>query len=146
MSNELSTTPRERIDYLPTMREIIMAREFPDEEMCVQMIMRKTWGREPKCTYDGCNGRLGLGRKTKGSWYVMCSSNPRHATSPFTGTLYASTATSILKWFEAVDIIYRTDNRVDNTTLAKKLGVTYTTAQVMRKKIIIALSIRYLTK
>lgn len=111
-------------DCLPTMKEIIMARKYQDEEMCIQIIVQKIWGREPMCPRCGKHPlRL---YNNKGHRYMACTQVTRCFTaSPYQGTMYHGSFLSKLKWFEAIDLVYKTNGAITPPMLARKLEITH---------------------
>jgi transposase-like protein len=125
------------------MRQILLAKAYEDEQMCVQFIIENKWGSPPKC--EQCGSKL----------YVYYKGETRYTTSDRVhcakcnkawaarqGTIFTLSTLPLLDWFKAIDLVYRSNGGITVKNMQRILGLnTKLTAQNMKQKILLALAI-----
>lgn len=104
---------------------------FPDDDACLEHIMRVRYGRRflcPKCTRDAA-----FYKRAKRPAYSceFCG----HDINPMAGTPFARTRTPLQKWFYALYLFSTTRHGVPAKELQRQISVTYKTAWRMAHEI-----------
>lgn len=105
-------------------------RQYPDEEACLQAMLKARYGKLKKCPV--CNKPSKLypvtGRK---AWVYSCG----HQVNPLGGTIFAKSRTPLRSWFLVVYLMATSRNGVSAKEVERHLDVTYKTAWRMCKQI-----------
>lgn len=98
-------------------------KRFPDDEACLDHLMKLRFGDDfgcPKC------GEIGKFRKLAKQPCYTC--NCGHHVHPMQGTIFQDTHTPLAKWFYAMYLFTTTRHGVPAKELQRQLGVSYPTA------------------
>lgn len=98
-------------------------KRFPDDEACLDHLMKQRFGTDfgcPKC------GEIGKFRKLAKHPAYTC--NCGHHIHPMHGTIFQDTHTPLAKWFYAMYLFTTTRHGVPAKELQRQLGVSYPTA------------------
>lgn len=105
-------------------------REFPDDDVCLEHLMKIRYGLTLKC--PKCEVRSTFHRVKKRKTYeCQCG----HQISPMAGTPFERSSTSLQKWFYAVYLFTTSRHGVPAKELERQLSVTYKTAWRMGHEI-----------
>lgn len=118
------------------MSEKMSVREFfarfPDDDTCLDHIMKVRYGLRHKCASCGVNATFH--RLKQRSRCYSCS-NCGHHVYPTADTIFKDTRTPLQLWFYAIFLFVTTRHGVSGKELERTLGVTYKTAWRMGHKI-----------
>ena len=106
-------------------------KQFPDDNTCLNFLMRKHYGDTldcPKCHKHGKFHRIKRHPAYKCAW---CG----YEIYPMIGTIFAGSHTPLQKWFYAIYLFTTTRHGVPALELQRQLGVSYPTALRMAHKI-----------
>jgi len=106
-------------------------KQFPDDETCLDHIMRTRYGMEcdcPKCNKPSRFSRVSSQRAYACQW---CG----HHLYPCVGTPFESSRTSLQLWFYAIYLFTQTRSGVSAKELERQLGITYKCAWRMGHEI-----------
>ena len=106
-------------------------KQFPDNETCLDHVMRTRYGMEgecPKCNKDSRFSRVSSQRAYACQW---CG----HHLYPCVGTPFEASRTSLQLWFYAIYLFTQTRSGVSAKELERQLGVTYKCAWRMGHEI-----------
>ncbi|MEX1181488.1 MAG: IS1595 family transposase, partial [Cucumibacter sp.] len=106
----------------PTIREL-MAR-FPDEETCLEYMMRVSYGARFDCPKCGKNALYYRVKKRRAYECEHCG----HQVYPTAGTPFDHTRTSLRDWFTVMFLFTTSRNGVAAKEVQRQIGVTYKTA------------------
>lgn len=98
-------------------------KRFPDDEACLDHLMKVRFGENfacPKC------GEIGKFRKLSKHPAYTC--NCGHHIHPMQGTIFNDSHTALAKWFYAMYLFTTTRHGVPAKELQRQLGVSYPTA------------------
>ncbi|WP_439568674.1 IS1595 family transposase [Sphingopyxis sp.] len=106
----------------PTLRQF--QAQFPNEESCLEHIMRQRFGDRHECA--GCGKSAHYYRVSTRRAYVCeyCG----HQVYPTAGTPFDRTRTSLRDWFTVMFMFTTTRNGVAAKAVERQIGVTYKTA------------------
>jgi transposase-like protein len=99
-------------------------RRFPDDDTCLDHLMKARYGETPACPRCGREGRFARLRKLPAYACPWCG----HHIHPMQGTPFARTRTPLQKWFYAMYLFTTTRDGVAAKEIQRQLGVTYKTA------------------
>lgn len=99
-------------------------RRFPDDDACLDHLMRVRYGKTLECPKCGKEGRFARLRKLPAYACPWCG----HHIHPMQGTPFERTRTPLQKWFYAMYLFTTTRNGVAAKELQRQIGVTYKTA------------------
>ena len=105
-------------------------KRFPDDDACLDHLMKVRYGDEvdcPKC------GEIGKFRRLRKMPAYTC--NCGHHIHPMVGTPFARSHSSLQKWFYAMYMFTTSRHGVAAKELQRQLGVTYKTAWRMGHEI-----------
>lgn len=105
-------------------------KDFPDDNACLEHILKEHLGATPKC--PKC-GNKGLRKVVKRKAY-SCS-RCAHQIYPLSGTIFYKSATPLKDWFHAMYLMAGSKNGVAAKELQGQLGCTYKTAWRMMHQI-----------
>lgn len=104
-----------------------LSRAFPDEKSCIAYLEERRWKGKVVSPYDSTSKVYNFGNGK-----YRCA-NTKKFFNVKTGTIFEGTKLSLLKWFEAIWILYSHKKGISSTILAKEIGVTQSTAwRIMR--------------
>ena len=107
-------------------------RQFPDDEACLQKIMKVRFGgTEIDCPKCGEHGRFY--RMTRERAFVC--QHCKYQLHPTVGTIFERSRTPLHKWFYAMFLFTTSRHGVSAKELQRQLGVTYKTAWRMAHEI-----------
>jgi len=106
-------------------------RRFPDDDSCLDHLMKVRYGETLECPKCGKEGRFARLRKMPAYACAWCG----HHIHPMQGTPFGRTRTPLQKWFYAMYLFTTTRNGVAAKELQRQLGVTYKTAWRMGHEI-----------
>ncbi len=113
----------------PTVHEFF--QRFPDDDTCLDHLMRVRYGESLDCPGCGCHGKFHRLHKRPVYSCQWC----RYQISPMEGTLFERTHTPLTKWFYALYLFTTSRHGVPAKELQRQLGVTYKTAWRMGHQI-----------
>lgn len=97
---------------------------FPNDEACLEHLMRVRYGEFQTCPKCGKEGRFARLAKVPAYSCPWCG----HHIHPMAGTPFERSSTPLQKWFYAMYLFTTTRNGVAAKELQRQLGVTYKTA------------------
>lgn len=106
-------------------------RRFPDDDTCLDHLMKVRYGETLECPKCGKEGRFARLRKLPAYACPWCG----HHIHPMQGTPFERARTPLQKWFYAMYLFTTTRNGVAAKELQRQLGVTYKTAWRMGHEI-----------
>ncbi|MBU2519197.1 MAG: IS1595 family transposase [Proteobacteria bacterium] len=106
-------------------------KQFPDDEACLDYLMKKRYGESLDCPKCGKHGRFTRIQQTLAYSCQWCG----HHIHPMVGTPFHRSHTSLQKWFYAIYLFCTTRHGVPAKELERQLGVSYPTAFRMAHKI-----------
>lgn len=106
----------------PTLREF-QAR-FPDEDSCLEHLMRVRYGQKHACAKCGREARYYRVKARRSYECEFCG----HQVYPTAGTPFEKTRTSLRDWFYVMFLFTTTRNGVAAKRVQREIGVTYKTA------------------
>lgn len=96
-------------------------KEFPDDESCLNHLMKLRFGDSLDCPKCGKHGKFSKITKQPAYQCAWCG----HHIHPMVGTPFAKSRTSLQKWFYAMYLFTTTRSGVSAKELQRQLGVTY---------------------
>ncbi len=99
-------------------------RRFPDDNSCLDHLMKVRYGETLECPKCGKEGRFARLKKLPAYSCPWCG----HHIHPMQGTPFERSRTPLQKWFYAMYLFTTTRNGVAAKELQRQLGVTYKTA------------------
>ena len=96
-------------------------QEYPNDDACLDMIMRLRFGSNPTCNECGRETKY---HRITGRRQYACQFCGAHV-SPCAGTIFEKSSTSLHKWFYAMYLFSTTRHGVPAKELERQLGVTY---------------------
>lgn len=99
-------------------------RRFPDDDACLDHLMKIRHGEVLKCPKCGKGGRFARLRKHPAYSCPWCG----HHIHPMQGTPFERSSTPLQKWFYAIYLFTTSRHGVPAKELQRQLGVTYKTA------------------
>lgn len=106
-------------------------QRFPDDETCLDHVMKIRFGDKPEC--PKCN-RVGKFNRLRSERAYACSFCGHHI-HPMVGTPFHRTHTPLQKWFYAMYLFTTTRHGVSAKELQRQLSVSYETAWRMGHEI-----------
>jgi transposase-like protein len=97
---------------------------FPDDNACLDRLMKVRYGKLQTCPKCGKHGRFARLSKALAYSCPWCG----HHIHPMVGTPFERSSTPLQKWFYAMYMFTTTRNGVAAKELQRQLGVTYKTA------------------
>lgn len=97
---------------------------FPDDDACLDHLMKVRYGESQTCAKCGKTGRFARLAKLPAYSCPWCG----HHIHPMQGTPFERSHTALQKWFYAMYLFTTTRNGVAAKELQRQLGVTYKTA------------------
>jgi transposase-like protein len=99
-------------------------QRFPDDQACLDHLMKVRYGEFQTCPKCGKEGRFARLSKQPAYSCPWCG----HHIHPMVGTPFERSSTPLQKWFYAMYLFTTTRNGVAAKELQRQLGVTYKTA------------------
>ena len=115
------------------MSALKLARKFRSEQECLDFLIRKRWGSEPKCAYCG-SSKVSVHTEANRTSRLQCSSC-RKSFSVLVGTIFEASKLSLIKWFSAIAIMIEAKKGISAMQLSRHLDVNYRTAWSISHKI-----------
>ena len=104
---------------------------FPDDDTCLDHLMKTRYGEVIECPKCGKEGRFARLRKQLAYSCPWCG----HHIHPMVGTPFHKSHTPLTKWFYAMYLFTTSRHGVPAKELQRQLGVTYKTAWRMGHEI-----------
>ena len=114
---------------VPTIQQFF--EQFPDDDTCLDYLMRLRYGEVLECPKCRKNGRFTRLKKLPAYACQWCG----HHIHPMVGTPFHKSHTPLQKWFYAMYLFTTTRHGVPAKELQRQLGVSYPTAFRMAHKI-----------
>ena len=114
---------------VPTVYDFM--KRFPDDDACLEHVMRLRYGETFDCPSCGRNGRYSRIKKRPVYQCSYCS----HQISPKVGTPFQKSRTPLQKWFYAIFLFTTTRHGVSAKEIQRQIGVTYKAAWRMGHEI-----------
>ena len=99
-------------------------KQFPNDDVCLEYLMRKRYGEELDCPKCGKHGKFHKVRKHPIYGCAWCG----YHIHPMVGTIFENSHTPLHKWFYALYLFTTTRHGVPAKELQRQLGVAYPTA------------------
>lgn len=125
------------MDYFPTVKDLTLVQQYPDELLCLEILAKKKYGSPPICPRCEEKKRLYY---ISGTTRWQCGGS-KHSCYPMAGTIFHKSTVPLTSWFKAIDLIYKSLGAVPAIEIQRQIGVTYKTAWRMKDKICEYLSI-----
>ena len=122
--------PRNKVQFQKGLSEPDFGRLYGDEERCREQLIAWRWPQGFVCPQCG-GSRHSL---VKSRNLFQCSTC-RRQTSITAGTIFASTKLPLTIWFRAIYHMTQTKQGISSIELARRLGVTQTTAWKIKHKL-----------
>ncbi len=106
----------------PTLRQFLS--QFPNEETCLEHLMRVRYGDRHDCDKCGRNAHFYRVKARRSFACEYCG----HQVFPTSGTPFDRTRTPLRDWFHVMFLFCTTRNGVAAKEVERQLGVTYKTA------------------
>ena len=110
-----------------------IARRFPTQQACIQLLERVRWQGAPACPL--CNG---FDVERKGENALIGRWNCHNCLSSFkvtSGTIFQNSKIALPKWFAAIAILLNAKKSVSSCQLARDLDLNQKTAWYMAMRI-----------
>ncbi len=121
---------RNRVQFQKGLSEPEFDRLYGSEEQCRAIVIASRWPDGFVCPC--CGGAQHSLVKSRDLY--QCSAC-RRQTSPIAGTIFASTKLPLRTWFRAIYHMTQTKQGISSIELARRLGVTQTTAWKIKHKL-----------
>ena len=122
--------PRNKIQFQKGLSERQFRSEYGTEEQCRAALFAWRWPKSFVC--PRCGGMRCCEVKTRR--LIQCTTC-RHQVSLTAGTIFHSTKLPLLVWFQAIYLVTQTKKGISSIELARRLGVTQTTAWKVQQKL-----------
>lgn len=99
-------------------------KRFPDDDACLEHLMRVRYGDTQTCDKCGKHGKFARLKKMPAYACPWCG----HHIHPMVGTPFLRTRTPLQKWYYVMFMFTTTRNGVAAKEIQRQLGVTYKTA------------------
>lgn len=106
----------------PTIRSLM--KRFPDDNACLEHIMRTRYGKRFTCAGCGADANYSRVKKRRAYQCEHCG----HQVYPTAGTPFENTRTPLTDWFFVMFMFTTSRNGVAAKKVERELGVTYKTA------------------
>jgi len=121
---------RKAVQFQKGLSEAAFEELYGTEEKCRAVVFAWRWPGGFEC--PACGGHTHSQVKTRGLY--QCSAC-RHQTSLIAGTLFAATKVPLRTWFRAMYHLTQSKQGISSIELARRLGVTQTTAWTTKHKL-----------
>jgi transposase-like protein len=121
---------RNVVQFQKGLSEPAFDRQYGIEEQCRAVVIALRWPDGFCC--PACGGREHSMVKTRDLFQCTAC---RRQTSPIAGTIFASTKLALRTWFRAVYHLTQTKQGISSIELGRRLGVTQTTAWVVKHEL-----------
>lgn len=121
---------RNRVQFQKGLSEAAFDELYGTEELCRAAVFRWRWPKGFVC--PGCGGGDHCELKRRGLFQCTAC---RHQTSLIAGTIFASTKLPLRTWFRAMYHLTQSKGGISSIELARRLGVTQTTAWKIKHKL-----------
>lgn len=109
-----------------------MQKDFPTDDVCLQFIFDKRYGKLKACPKCGVDGAKFYRVKSRPSF--VCR-DCKGQIFPLKGTIFEKSTTPLTDWFHAIYEFSVSKNGISAKELERKVGVSYKTAHRMEKQI-----------
>jgi transposase len=116
----------------PTAKEF--DKRFPDDDACLEHMMRVRYGERVHCQSPKCAGREARYYRIKGRRAYECERCAAQV-YPTAGTPFHGSRTSLREWFRVMFMFIASRNGVSAKEIQRTIGVTYKTAWRMGHEI-----------
>ena len=123
---------RNKVQFQKGMSEAQFEAAYGTEALCHQALVRWRWPEGFLC--PGCEGRKHCIVKRGARILYQCNAC-RKQTSVTAGTIFASSKLSLRLWFKAIYLLTQSKKGLSSLELARRLGVTQTTAWTLKHKL-----------
>ena len=106
-------------------------KQFPDDNVCLDFLMKKRHGDTLDCPKCGKHGKFYRIKRHPAYECAWCG----HAIHPMAGTIFTDSHTPLQKWFYALYLFTTTRHGVPAKEIQRQLGVSYPTALRITHKI-----------
>ncbi|HXI87409.1 MAG TPA: IS1595 family transposase [Parvularculaceae bacterium] len=113
----------------PTYQDFL--REFPDDDACLEHLMRVRYGDRHECVGCGKSAHYYRAKKRQAYACEYCG----YQVYPKAGTPFEKSRTSLHSWFFAMFLFCASRNGVSAKEIERQIGVTYKTAWRMARLI-----------
>ena len=107
-------------------------RLFPSEKAAVDYFLRVRYDNTLTCPH--CGAKTKVYRRRKHAKVCHCK-NCNNSFSPFSGTIFEKSATSLVKWFYAIHLFLNGKKGISGLQLQREIGCTYKTCRRMLQQI-----------
>jgi len=121
---------RNAVQFQKGLSEPAFDRQYGTEEQCRAVVIAARWPDGFWC--PACGGREHSMVKTRDLFQCTAC---RRQTSPIAGTIFASTKLPLRTWFRAMYHLTQNKQGTSSVELGRRLGVTQTTAWVVKHKL-----------
>ena len=118
---------RNKVQYQKGLSEAAFDRQYGSEEQCRAAVAKWRWPDGFVCPH--CGGRRHSLVKTRA--HTAC----RRQTSLTAGTIFAATRLALRSWFRALYHLTQSKRGISSLELGRRLGVTQTTAWMVKHKL-----------
>ena len=123
---------RNMVQFQKGLSEVGFNKLFGSEEQCHVALVGWRWPDGFVCPECGTRGHCIVKR---GARRLFQCNACRKQTSIKAGTIFASSKLSLRLWFKAIYLVTQSKKGISSIELARRLGVTQTTAWVMKHKL-----------
>jgi hypothetical protein len=121
---------RNVVQFQKGLSEPAFDRQYGTEEQCRAVVIGLRWPDGFQC--PACGGREHSMVRTRDLFQCTAC---RRQTSPIAGTIFASTKLPLCTWFRAIYHLTQSKQGISSIELGRRLGVTQTTAWVVKHKL-----------
>lgn len=112
-------------DYFPTLRQLLLIRQYPDDnDLALDMIFKNRY--KPPYICPKCNKKTRFYRVNDRKSY-SCQLCGKHI-SPLAGTIFEKSTTPLATWFLIIHDIYISNGQIPVKELERKYRIRYATA------------------
>ena len=123
---------RNKVQFQKGMSEARFDELYGTEELCHDALVRWRWPEGFQC--PGCEGRAHCIVKRGARILYQCNAC-RKQTSVKAGTIFASSKLPLRLWFKTMYLLTQSKKGVSSLELGRRLGVTQTTAWILKHKL-----------
>src|SRR5664279_4982096 len=121
---------RNKVQFQKGLSEAVFEALYGTEEQCRAVVIASRWPKGFECPL--CGGQAYCEVTTRRLF--QCSAC-RRQTSPIAGTIFASTHLPLRLWFRAMYHLTQSKQGISSVELGRRLGVTQTTAWMIKHKL-----------
>lgn len=128
-----------RVQFQAGLSMVEFFERFGTEAQCQRALERSRWPEGFVC--PRCDARE-ANRFTRGRLPYWQCAECRHQTSVLAGTVFEATKLPLTRWFVAMQLLTQAKNNVSALELSRALGVSYTSAWLVKHKLMQAMWVR----